>query len=190
MGVRPGLACPCPAGTAEQGQEPGKLEERWSPIRVRPYAEAGIPGEQESAPLRSAQRGGGVEQQRHTQGRAEEAPLRTEYRYWDPPQKAASGPQSWSGWVPGTRWSEGRSGRWPGPDLEDPSLEDRLHLGVLRDVARKRHGQTWVGGRGWKSGLERPGVGVAVAQAEWADMWTDSEGGRNWMPSAFFCCCC
>lgn len=38
--------------------------------------------------------GGGVEQQRHTQGRAEEAPLRMEYRYWDPPQKAASGPQS------------------------------------------------------------------------------------------------
>lgn len=58
MGVRPGLACPCPAGTAEQGQGPGKQEERWSPIRVRPYAEAGIPGEQESAPLRSAQRGG------------------------------------------------------------------------------------------------------------------------------------
>lgn len=78
-------------------------------------------------------------------------------------------------------------------------MEDRPHLGVLRDVARKRHDQTWVGGRGWKSGLERPREGVAVAQAEWTDVWTDSEGGiRRWeeregksqgVPGLFRCCC-
>lgn len=50
---------------------------------------------------------------------------------------------------PGTKGSEGRSGRWAGSDLEDPSLEDRPHLGVLREVARKRQDQTWwVGGDG------------------------------------------
>lgn len=44
-------------------------------------------------------------------------------------QEATGGLQGWSGWVLGPRWSERRLDRRPAPDLEDPSLEDRLHVG-------------------------------------------------------------
>lgn len=93
------------------------------------------------------------------------------------------------------RGSEKRLEGRPGPDVEDLSLEDRLHLGGPGECLQGNvTGVGWVGGGG-KSELERPqGGGCCHGQSgQRQEVRGPGEGGAR-MPPWLFCCklreCC